>query len=53
MLQLYHVVLYATSGKTIKISGLAHFVKFQLGRYELETNEVVDDAIGVESFLWE
>ena len=53
VLKPYQVDLYAAKGKTIKTFGLAEQVRFQLGGYELETNfVVVDDAMGVEDFLW-
>ena len=52
VLKPYQIDLYAANGKTIKTSGLAEQVRFQLGGYELETNFVViDDAMGVEDFL--
>ena len=51
MLKPYCVDLYAAIGKTIKTFGMAERVHFQLGGYELETNFVVDDAVGVEDSL--
>ena len=52
VLKPYQIDLNAANGKTIKTFGLAEQVRFQLGRYELETNfVVVDDALGVKDFL--
>ena len=51
-LQPHQIDLYAANGKTIKTFGIAERVRFQLGRYELETNLVlVDDGHGLEDFL--
>ena len=48
----YGIYLYAANGKTIKTFGLAGNMRFQLGRYDLETNfVVVDDVMGFENFL--
>ena len=49
-LQPYRIDLYAADGKTIKTFEKAERVRFQLGRYELETNFVVVDD-GLEDFL--
>ena len=51
VLKPYQIDLYDANGKTIKTFGMVERVRFQLGRYELETNiVVVDDAMGVGGF---
>ena len=51
VLKPYQTDSYAANGKTIKTSGMAERVRFQLGGYELETNfVVVNDAMGVDAF---
>ena len=51
-LQHHRIDLYSANGKTIKNSGKAARVLFQLGGSELETNfVVVDDAHVLEDFL--